>query len=429
MALAATQPQTIFHLDMDAFFVSVEELSDPSLKGRPVVVGGGPDQRGVVAAASYAARKFGVRSAMPLREAHRRCPDAVFLEGRPAEYLTYSRKVRATLERFSPSVSMASIDEAYLDMTGTERLLGPPLKAAHELHDAVRRDTGLACSIGIGTSRLVAKICSGLAKPNGVLRVWPGQEAAFLAPYEIGRIPGVGRVARKRLAELGIFKIGHAARAGEEFLQRHLGKQGAALAGKAAGKDAGAWFSPGFSAATAPKSISHETTFRRDTNDLRLVNSTIAKLTQLVTRRLREHGLWARKVQVKIRYSDFTTRTRSVTLDQPTQIDSVILRAARALVARHHSPGRLVRLLGVQVFDLGPRPGSQPLLFGNEEGERWSRALQAVDAIRDRFGESVVGLAGAIGHGRMEKVHENPAGLPDGAKGRSGKAGEDQGDS
>ena len=189
--------RVIFHVDMDAFFVSVEELSDPALKGRPVVVGGKPDERGVVAAASYAARKFGVRSAMPLREAYRRCPQAVFLEGHPERYLEYSKRVGKTLRQFSPLVSMASIDEAYLDLSGTERLLGPPLAAAHALHEAVRDDTGLPCSIGIGTSRLVAKICSALAKPNGILLVQPGAEPQFLAPLEIGRVPGVGKVTQR----------------------------------------------------------------------------------------------------------------------------------------------------------------------------------------------------------------------------------------
>ncbi len=420
MALTGSAGRTIFHLDMDAFFVSVEELSDPSLRGRPVVVGGKPNERGVVAAASYAARRFGVRSAMPLREAFRRCPQAVFLQGRPSEYLAYSRKVRSTLEGFSPNVSMASIDEAYLEMTGTERLLGPPLKAAHALHEAVRQETGLASSIGIGTSKLVAKICSGLAKPNGVLCVWPGAEAAFLAPLEIGRIPGVGRVAKEQLGSLGIYKIGDAAERGEEFLRRHLGKHGVALAGKAEGLDAGAWFSPGFSASDMPKSVSHETTFRQDTTDQRKISATVAQLTQLVSRRLREHRLWARKLQVKIRYSDFSTRTRSATLARPTQTDKSLLRAARALVARHHVPSRPVRLLGVQAFDLREAPALQPSLFGKSDRERWSRALRAVDAIRDRFGESSVGLAAAMGHGRRDRVHENPVGLPGQSSHRTG---------
>ncbi len=177
--------KTIFHVDMDAFFVSVEELFDPSLKGKPVVVGGRPDQRGVVSAASYEARKFGVHSALPLRTAYKLCPQAVFVDGHMDRYRDYSRKVRQVLRGFTPKVEMASIDEAYLDVTGTERLHGPPLEAAHRLHDQVGSETGLNCSIGIATSRLVAKVSSDQAKPNGVLWVLPGQEARFLAPLDV----------------------------------------------------------------------------------------------------------------------------------------------------------------------------------------------------------------------------------------------------
>src|SRR5215469_2450991 len=178
----AASLRTIFHVDMDAFFVSVEELFDPSLKGKPVVVGGQAHERGVVSAASYAARKFGVHSAMPLRTAAKLCPQAIFVDGHPERYREYSQKVYELLNRFSPLVEMASIDEAYLDMSGTERLHGPPLRAAHSLHARMKTDTQLNCSIGIGTSRLVAKVSSAQAKPNGVLWVLPGQEAKFLAP-------------------------------------------------------------------------------------------------------------------------------------------------------------------------------------------------------------------------------------------------------
>lgn len=403
--------RVIFHVDMDAFFVSVEELSDPSLKGRPVVVGGKPDERGVVAAASYAARKFGVRSAMPLREAFRRCPQAIFLEGHPERYLEYSKRVGKTLRQFSPLVSMASIDEAYLDLSGTERLLGPPLAAADALHKAVKDETGLPCSIGMATSRLVAKICSALAKPNGILFVRPGAEPQFLAPLEIGRIPGVGKVTREKLASLGIRTIGEAAERGESFLEAHLGKAGADLAGKALGRDAGAWFSQEFAEQSDPKSISHETTFPEDTLDAVLVNATIAKLTQLVGRRLREQSLWAKTVQIKIRYSDFSTQTRAKTLDEATQLDSVLLQTVRDLYERNYARGKAVRLLGVYAGSLQKTPGTQPRLFDTDGNSKWAKALQAVDSLRDRYGESSVGLAATLRHGRRERVHENPSGL------------------
>ena len=406
--------RVIFHLDMDAFFVSVEELSNPSLKGKPVVVGGRPGERGVVAAASYAVRQFGVHSAMPLRQAYRLCPQAVFIEGRPHKYLEYSRRVKAVLQRFSPRVETASIDEAYLDMTGTGRLFGPPLSAAHLLHEMVADATSLPCSIGIGTSRLVAKICSGLAKPNGVLMVAPGCEAAFLAPLPIGRIPGVGKVMQSRLRKLGIETIAQAQAKGDEFLDRHFGKAGNALAGKARGLDAGAWFAPGFAQSGMPKSVSHETTFREDTRDQAVIDATMAKLCQLVARRLREHGLWARTVQIKIRYSDFSTHTRAKTLSEATQLDREILETTRSLFSRHWERNRPVRLLGVHAGALQGNPDHQQLLFDSDRRDRWKRALQAVDALRDRFGESVVSLAASLGHARRDRVHENPAGLAGG---------------
>src|SRR5205085_3171328 len=180
-----------FHVDMDAFFVSVEELFNPSLKGKPVVVGGNRDQRGVVAAASYAARKFGVHSAMPLRTAAQLCPGAIFVEGTPHRYREYSKKVFAVLTRFSPQVEMASIDEAYVDLTGTERLWGPPIRTGHAVHEAIRNETSLKCSLGLASSRLVAKVSSDQAKPDGVLYVLPGQESRFWAPLDIRKTPGV----------------------------------------------------------------------------------------------------------------------------------------------------------------------------------------------------------------------------------------------
>src|SRR5580704_19645684 len=233
---------TYFHVDMDAFFVSVAELFDPSLIGKPVVVGGQANQRGVVSAASYEARKFGVHSAMPLRTAARLCPRAIFVDGHPARYREYSGRVFEVLNRFSPLVEMASIDEAYLDMTGTERLHGPPLRAAHALHETMKAETRLNCSIGIATARLVAKVVSDQAKPNGVMWIVPGAEAAFLAPLDVRKIPGVGKVTEKNLHALSIRKVGDLARLDEGFLAERFGKWGLALAGKARGLDAGGWF-------------------------------------------------------------------------------------------------------------------------------------------------------------------------------------------
>src|SRR5581483_4395190 len=207
----ADPAKTIFHVDMDAFFVSVEELFDPSLKGKPVVVGGQRDERGVVAAASYEARKFGVHSAMPLRTAAKLCPQGIFVDGRPERYRDYSARVYQILKNFSPRVEMISIDEAFLDMTGTERLLGPVLRSAHSLHDRIKSETQLNCSIGIGSSRLVAKVSSDMGKPNGILWVPLGAEAAFLAPLAVRKMPGVGKVTESALHELGILTLGQLA--------------------------------------------------------------------------------------------------------------------------------------------------------------------------------------------------------------------------
>src|SRR5207237_2120577 len=245
---------------MDAFFVSVEELFDSSVRGKAGVVGGQSHERGVVSAASYEARKFGVHSAMPLRTAYQHCPHAIFVDGHPDRYRDYSGRVRSVLDRFSPVVEMASIDEAYLDMTGSERLLGPPMAAAHSLHQAIKSETDLNCSIGIGTSRLVAKLTSDQAKPNGVLRVLPGQDARALAPLDVRRIPGVGKATEKHLHELGIRKIGDLAALDQEFLEPKFGKWGLALAGKALGLDAGGWFAPAFGARGDPEAVSHEHT-------------------------------------------------------------------------------------------------------------------------------------------------------------------------
>src|SRR5947209_13629494 len=275
---AADQPafaRTIFHVDMDAFFVSVEELFDPSLKGKAVVVGGKRDERGVVSAASYAARKFGVHSAMPLRTAAKYCPHAIFVNGHPDRYRECSEKVHKVLGTFSPQVEMASIDEAYLDMTGTERLHGPPLKAAHTLHLRMKADTGLNCSVGIGSSRLIAKVSSAQAKPNGVLWIVSGEESKFLAPLDVREIPGVGKVMESHLNALGIKKVGDLARLEESDLANRLGKWGLALAGKASGGDAGGWFDNEVGADLDAKSISHEHTYNEDTADAGQLESTL----------------------------------------------------------------------------------------------------------------------------------------------------------
>ena len=373
--------RTIFHVDMDAFFVSVEELFDPSLIGQAVVVGGQRHERGVVSAASYEARKFGVHSAMPLRTAAKLCPQAVFVDGHLARYREYSGKVYEVLASFSPQVEMASIDEAYLDMTGTERLHGPPLRAAHALHRKMKTDTQLNCSIGIGVSRLVAKVSSAKAKPNGVLWAVPGEEAKLLAPLDVRDIPGVGKVTEQNLLALGIRKVGDLARFDDAFLGEHFGKWGLALAGKARGEDAGGWFDSEVGADTGPKSISHEHTYNEDTADERQLESTLMRLSEMVGRRLREATLHARTIQLKLRYKDFTTITRAHSLSTPTQLDTEIFEQARSLFRKNWRKGAQVRLLGVQASSFDETAEQGNLLEDGKRRERWQKALSAADKL------------------------------------------------
>jgi DNA polymerase-4 len=399
-----------FHLDMDAFFVSVEELYDPSLKGKPVVVGGRSNERGVVSAASYAARKFGIHSAMPLRTAYKLCPQAIFVEGHRERYMESSRLVYKELQKFSPNVEMASIDEAYLDLKGTERLHGPPLAAAHKLHEAVQRATNLHCSIGAAASRMVAKVASDQAKPNGVLWIMPGQEARFLAPLDVRKIPGVGKVTEKHLHACGIRKVADLAALDEAFLEQRFGTWALALAGKARGQDAGAWFEGEVGDHSEPKSISHENTFSVDTADKATLDAMLVRLTEMVARRLREHRLWTKTVQIKLRYSDFSTFTRARTLDQPTQIDSEIATAVRELFHNAWTK-QPIRLLGVYAQSLVANEG-QTSLLAEQKTDSWRKTLQAVDKIRDKYGDGIVSLAAGMNSGFRARVHENPENLP-----------------
>ena len=409
--MAEPEIRKIIHVDMDAFFVSVEELFDPSLKGKPVVVGGKPNERGVVAAASYAARRFGIHSAMPLRTAAKLCPFATFVEGHPARYREYSGKVHEVLGRFTPLVDMASIDEAYLDMTGTRGLWGPPLAAADLLHTAMKESTGLNCSIGIASARMVAKVASDMAKPNGVLWIPPGEESAFLAPLPVRRIPGVGKVMERELHSLGIQYVGDLTKMDTAELSSRFGRWGLALAGKAQGLDAGGWFDQPIGADVPAKSISHEHTFSEDTTDAQVLESTLARLTQMVARRLREAAQFARTVQLKLRYSDFSTITRSHSFPEPTQLDNQLLDCVQDLFHRNWSRRRAIRLLGVQVMSLEAE-GPQAKLIDEGDDQKWRQALNAADKLRDKYGESAVSLASAVKTRLRERVQENPADLP-----------------
>jgi DNA polymerase-4 len=380
----------ILHVDMDAFYVSVEELENPTLRGKAVIVGADPDGRGVVTAASYEARKFGVHSAQPISKAKRLCPHAIFLRGNYAQYHQYSERIYKIFGDFTPVVEMVSIDEAYLDLTGSERLNGPTLRAADRLIRAVKDQTGLNCSVGAATSHVVAKIASDQAKPHGLFYVLPGREAAFLAPLPVRRMPGIGKVTEPELASLGIWKIGDIQAYGAERLRERLGKYGEWLHAKSQGNDIEA-----YRYGEETKQISHETTFERDTGDAAELERTLSLLSQRVARRLREHGFFARTIGLKIRFAPFRTVTRDVTLDEPTQLDAMIFKEALDLLNSALKPGSKVRLLGVRASHLERRSFQRNLLDAPEH-DRLDRLARTADAVRDKFGFDSLRLARSI---------------------------------
>jgi len=375
---------------MDAFFVSVEELENPSLKGKAVIVGADPDGRGVVAAASYEARKFGVHSALPIRTAKKLCPHAIFLRGQHHKYSEYSRRIGQIFGEFTPIVEMVSIDEAYLDLTGCERLHGSAFRAADKLIRTVKERTGLNCSAGLSTSHLVSKIASDQAKPHGLLSVLPGYEAVFLAPLPIRRMPGIGKVMEPELLSLGITTIGDLQQMGEEKLKERFGKFGEWLAIKACGQDTGA-----YAYGEEPKSISHETTFDEDSNDIEEMQRTLSYLSQLVARRLRDQGLFARTVGLKLRLAPFKTLTRDVTIDEPTNLDSVIFESILSLFEATYETNKKVRLLGVRASNL-ERGVFQRNLLEAPQRAKLDKVLKAADQVRERFGFESVQLARSL---------------------------------
>jgi len=387
---AADAVASILHVDMDAFFVSVELLERPDLRGKPVVVGGRPDQRGVVTAASYEARRYGVHSAMPLRTAGKLCPHAVFLDGHHEKYGEWSDQVRTILAKFSPIVEMVSIDEAYLDLAGTDRLHGPPLAAADKLLRTITRTTNLPCSAGLATTRLVAKVASDQAKPRGLVWVAPGQEARFLAPLSVGKIPGIGEVTERALRALGIETVEQLATVSPEKLEKIFGQWGDALYRKARGGD-----SYEFVIDAEPKSISHNHTFGEDTNDTESLHALLSHLSQKACKRLREAGLATRTLTLTIRYAGFDTHTRAKTLSEPTRLDADIFQVFQKLFAKHRDMKRKIRLLGVSLSGL-THGGEQLDLLEAERRERLEKLTRATDKLRDRFGFGKVQFGGSL---------------------------------
>jgi DNA polymerase IV len=381
---------SILHVDMDAFFVSVELLTRPELRGKPVVVGGRPDQRGVVTAASYEARKYGVHSAMPLRTAGRLCPHAVFLDGHHEKYGEWSDRVASILARFSPIVEMVSIDEAYLDLAGTERIYGPPLAAADKLLRTITKETQLPCSGGLATTRLVAKVASDQGKPRGLVWVAPGMEARFLAPLPIRKIPGIGEVTERALRALSIETVDQLASHSQEKLESVFGQWGTALFRKARGGDAYE-----FLIDAEPKSISHHHTFGEDTSDVAAMESILSHLSQKACKRLREAGLSSRTLTLTIRYAGFQTYTRSKTVPHPVRLDADVFAVFLELFREHRDAKRKVRLLGVALSALS-HDAEQLDLLEADRRDKLKKLTEATDRLRDKFGFGSVQFGGSL---------------------------------
>jgi DNA polymerase-4 len=384
--------RVVLHADMDAFYAAVEQRDRPELRGRPVIVGG-TGARGVVSAASYEARAYGVRSAMPTFEARRLCPDGVYLRGSMRRYGRESKRIFEIFRRFTPLVQGLSLDEAFLDIGGTERLFGPPVELARRLRAEVRGETGLVVSVGIAPVKMVAKIASDLAKPDGLLEVPADQLRAFLDPLPVGRLWGVGPVARGRLEAGGFRTVGDLARAEAARLEALLGSWGLEVARLARGEETSE-----VEPYSEPVSYSEENTFRSDVDDDGVLRSTIIAHAEAVSRRLRADGQRARTVVLKLKLArrrapgprGYPVITRRTTLAEPTDDGEALARAAFDLLARAdlREP---VRLLGVGATNLVGRAGEQLPLFAAREGAaRRSRLNRALDELARRFGAEAV---------------------------------------
>ncbi len=388
--------RVILHADMDAFYASVEQRDRPELRGRPVIVGG-TSRRGVVMAASYEARPFGVRSAMPTAQARALCPHAVFLAGDMQKYRRVSAQLRDLFASISPEVEPLSLDEAFIDVTGSLRLLGPPLAIGRLLKERVRAATGLTVSVGIGPGKMIAKIASDVAKPDGLLEVPPDGVAAFLHPLPVGRLWGVGPVTEAALARAGLATIGQLAACAPARLAAVVGRAAAEhLAGLASGRDARV-VEPDLEA----KSYGEEGTFGEDVRDERRARDAIMVHAEAVARRLRRDGVSGRVVVLKVKLAErlgggkFRLLTRRVTLPQATDDGTTISDAALALWDRHR-PRQPVRLIGVAAAGIGAAAPAQLGLFADGGRTRRAALNQALDLIVARFGRESIGRGGTV---------------------------------
>lgn len=363
---------------MDAFFVSVERILDPSLEGKPVIVGGDPHGRGVVAACSYEARKFGLHSAMPIRNAFRLCPQGIYMQGHYKEYVRFSKAVRKMLEKYFPLVEQASVDEFYLDFTGCEKIYGRPDEFAKQIQDEIWNKFHLPCSIGIASNRTIAKIASDFRKPRGITYVPHGDETKFLHPLPIERIPGVGKATFPLLRARGFTTIKDIAEASQDYLAALLGKWGLELWEKANGHGSDSLY-----AGHERKSISKETTFDTDVVSSETIEKILFDLSSRVCQLLRSENWMASTVSIKLRYSDFTTITRARTII-PTDDDKTVYETAVDLFRKAYTRRVAVRLIGIHLSKLSHFL-EQEILFEDEEMVR-KKMVRAVMKIRDKFG-------------------------------------------
>lgn len=365
----------IAHFDLDSFFASVEVLNDPSLKGKPVIVGG--KERGVVAACNYEARKYGIHSAMPSRKAQLLCPSAVFIKGNYGEYSRYSRWVTQIIAAKAPLFEKASVDEFYLDLTGMDKFFDP-LKWTIDLRQEIIRETGLPISFGLAANKLMAKIATNKAKPNGYLQVPFGKEKEFLAPLPVSEIPGVGEQTKQVLHHLGIFTINEIYKAGEVLLEEKLGKWGTDLWQKSQGIHHGE-----VSSFHEAKSISSENTFDENKTDQVFLKAELVRLTEKICFELRQDGKVAGCVAVKIRYPDFETNSRQTTMSY-TNADDEIIPVVKGLYQKLYKKGLPIRLLGVRLSEL-TNDAVQTNLFS--DAERKVELYKAIDGVKNRFGK------------------------------------------
>ena len=380
----------ILHIDMDAFYASVEEREDPALVGRPVVVGGSPEGRGVVCAANYEARKFGVHSAMSAARAVRLCPQATFIKPRMELYGQVGRQIRGIFHRYTPLVQPLSLDEAFLDVNGSVKLFGPPETIGRRIKREIADETGLVASVGVAPNKFLAKIASDHDKPDGFCVVDPGGIQDFLDPLPIGRVWGVGRAALRKFETLGTQTVGDLRRLPEDVLISRFGSWGRKLHRLARGID-----HREVTPDRVAKSISHETTFRENITDPEVLRAWASLLAENVARRLRRHDLFGRTVNIKLRHSDFRTVSRAVTLPEPTNVTRRIADAAAAIIdqfvrqeRRRDEFGRLsMRLLGLGVSNLTDRAERQGVLFDDLTGATSDRQEQARDAVADAIAE------------------------------------------